>query len=139
VSEPALTGGCGCGAVRFEISEPLVSARYCHCTRCQRRTGTSASASASVVPGSFRVVQGEDRMRAWKPEDGHEKWFCGDCGSALYTVNPHDRSQLGVRLGAVDGDPGVRPSVHQFVAYAAPWEQIPDDGLPRYPERRPPD
>jgi hypothetical protein len=139
VSEPALTGGCGCGAVRFEISEPLVSARYCHCTRCQRRTGTSASASASVVPGSFRVVQGEDRIRAWKPEDGHEKWFCGDCGSALYTVNPHDRSQLGVRLGAVDGDPGVRPSVHQFVAYAAPWEQIPDDGLPRYPERRPPD
>ena len=139
MSEPALTGGCGCGAVRFEISEPLVSARYCHCTRCQRRTGTSASASASVVPGSFRVVQGEDRIRAWKPEDGHEKWFCGDCGSALYTVNPHDRSQLGVRLGAVDGDPGVRPSVHQFVAYAAPWERIPDDGLPRYPERRPPD
>jgi hypothetical protein len=139
VSEPALTGGCGCGAVRFEISEPLISARYCHCTRCQRRTGTSASASASVVPGSFRVVQGEDRMRAWKPEDGHEKWFCGDCGSALYTINPHDRSQLGVRLGAIDGDPGVRPSVRQFVAYAAPWEQIPDDGLPRYPERRPPD
>jgi hypothetical protein len=139
VSGPALTGGCGCGAVRFEISEPLISARYCHCTRCQRRTGTSSSASASVVPGSFRVVQGEDRMRAWKPEDGHEKWFCGDCGSALYTVNPHDRSQLAVRLGALDGDPGVRPGVRQFVAYAAPWEQIPDDGLPRYPERRPPD
>ncbi len=139
MSGPALTGGCGCGAVRFEISEPLISARYCHCTRCQRRTGTSSSASASVVPGSFRVVQGKDRMRAWKPEDGHEKWFCGDCGSALYTVNPHDRSQLAVRLGALDGDPGVRPGVRQFVAYAAPWEQIPDDGLPRYPERRPPD
>ena len=136
---PALTGGCGCGAVRFEIAEPLVSARYCHCTRCQRRTGTAASASAAVVPGSFRVVEGEDRLRAWKPEDGHEKWFCGDCGSALYTVNPADRSQLGVRLGAIDGDPGVRPTVRQFVAYAAPWEELPDDGLPRYPERRPPD
>jgi hypothetical protein len=91
------------------------------------------------VPGSFRVTQGEDRLSAWKPEDGHEKWFCGDCGSALYTVNPADRSQLGVRLGAIDGDPGVRPAVHQFVAYAAPWEEIPDDGLPRYPERRPAD
>ena len=135
----ALTGGCGCGAVRFEISEPLISARYCHCTRCQRRTGTAASASAAVVPGSFRVIQGEDRLSSWKPEDGHEKWFCGDCGSALYTVNPADRSQLGVRLGAIDGDPGIRPSVRQFVAYAAPWEEIPDDGLPRYPERRPAD
>ena len=40
-----------------------------------------------------------------------------------------------MRVGALDQDPGVRPSVHQFVDYAAPWEPIPDDGLPRYPER----
>ena len=38
--------------------------------------------------------------------------------------------------GAFDGDPGIRPSVRQFVAYAAPWEAIPDDGLPRHPESR---
>jgi hypothetical protein len=42
-----------------------------------------------------------------------------------------------VRMGAFDADPGIRPSYHQFVAYAAEWEEIPDDGLPRYPERRP--
>ena len=41
-----------------------------------------------------------------------------------------------MRLGAFDGDPGVRPRAHQFVAYAAPWEPIPDDGLPRFPEQR---
>jgi hypothetical protein len=39
--------------------------------------------------------------------------------------------------GAVDGDPGIRPESHAFVAYAASWEPIPDDGLPRYPEARP--
>jgi hypothetical protein len=44
---------------------------------------------------------------------------------------------MAVRMGAFDGDPGVRPSFRQFVAYAAPWEPIPDDGLPRYPERPP--
>jgi hypothetical protein len=125
--------------VRFEISEPLVSARYCHCTRCQHRTGTAASASGAVVPGSFHVVQGEDRLRAWKPEGGAEKWFCGECGSALFTRDPEDPERIGVRLGAIEGDPGVRPSARQFVAYAAPWEAIPDDGLPRYAERRPPD
>jgi hypothetical protein len=133
-----ITGGCGCGAVRFEITEPLVSARYCHCTRCQHRTGTAASASAAVAPGSFRIVQGEDRIRAWAPDGGHEKWFCGDCGSALFTRDPEDHSRLGVRLGAINGDPGVRPSTRQFVAYAAAWEPIPEDGLPRYPEQRPP-
>jgi hypothetical protein len=136
-TEAVLTGGCNCGAVRFEITEPLVSAQYCHCTRCQRRTGTAASASAAVVPGSFRVVQGEDRLKAWKPEDGAEKWFCGDCGSAMFSRSPKDPSRIGVRLGAIDGDPGIRPARRQFVAFAAPWEPIPDDGLPRHPESRP--
>jgi len=129
-----LTGGCNCGAVRFEVSEPFVTATYCHCTRCQRRTGTAASANARTAPGSFRIVQGEDRVRAWRPESGAAKYFCGDCGSALFSATDDDPPAIGVRLGAVDGDPGVRPSVHQFVAYAATWEEIPDDGLPRYPE-----
>jgi hypothetical protein len=131
-----LTGGCACGAVRFEVTAPLVSAMYCHCTRCQRRTGTAASTNGLTEPGSFRVVQGEDRLRAWKPEGGAEKWFCGDCGSALFSRVPGDLPAIGVRLGALDTDPGIRPSAHQFVAYAAPWEAIPDDGLPRFPERR---
>jgi len=48
MSSPALTGHCGCGAVTFEISEPLMGAAYCHCTRCQRRTGTASSAQAYV-------------------------------------------------------------------------------------------
>ena len=48
----------------------------------------------------------------------------------------HDPPRMAVRFGAFDGDPGVRPSHRQFVAYAAPWEPIPDDGLPRFSERR---
>ncbi len=130
---PPLTGGCNCGAVRFEISEPLVGAGYCHCRRCQRRSGTAASANAQVVPGSFHVTQGEDRLRAWRPEDGFEKWFCGECGSSMFSRHPTKPDIVGVRLGVFDDDPGVRPSRRQFVAYAAPWEPILDD-LPRFPE-----
>ena len=129
-----LTGGCGCGAVRFEISEPLVSADYCHCTRCQRRSGTAASANAKPAPGSFRIVKGEAQLRAWRPEGGFEKYFCGECGSAVFSRHPDDPDRMSVRLGGFDSDPGIRPSVRQFVAYAAPWEPIPDDGLARYPE-----
>ena len=52
-------------------------------------------------------------------------------------VEPRSRiDDLGVRLGSFDADPGVRPSFRQYVAYAASWEPIPDDGLPRFPERR---
>ena len=105
-----LTGSCLCGQVRFEVTEPPVSASYCHCTRCQKRTGTAASPQA----------------------------FCSACGTALWSVNPHTNEVSGVRMSAFDDDPGVRPSYRQFVDYAAEWEQIPDDGLPRYPEGIPP-
>jgi hypothetical protein len=138
-SDPSLplTGGCGCGAVRFEVSEPLVAAVYCHCKRCQRRTGSAFAASARVEPGSFRIVSGEQLVATWAPEEGFEKAFCSACGSALYAQSPQDRDVLAVRLGAFDGDPGIRPRAHQFVDYAAAWEPIPDDGLPRFPERVP--
>jgi hypothetical protein len=130
-----LTGGCLCGGVRFRVDAPLVVATYCHCTRCQRRTGTAASAQARIQPGSLTVTRGEELIRSYAPPDGFPKLFCGACGSALWSQSPDDPELLSVRLGAFDGDPGIRPSLHQFVAYAAPWESIPDDGLPRYDER----
>jgi hypothetical protein len=136
--EPAATGGCGCGAVRWELSEPPTGASYCHCTRCQRRTGTAVSAGAKIVPGSFRVTRGEELIRAWHPGEGFEKHFCGECGSALFSRHPTDPDRVSPRLGSFDGDPGVRPESRQFTDYAAPWEPVPDDGLPRYGERRPP-
>src|ERR1700759_1576041 len=97
----SLTGGCGCGAVRFELTAPLVSATYCHCTRCQRRTGTGASANGRVAPGTFRIVAGEDRLRAWRPEDGAEKWVCGDCGSALFSSTGGAGPPIGGGVGGV--------------------------------------
>jgi hypothetical protein len=134
VTDFQLTGGCNCGAVRFEVTGPLVIASYCHCRRCQRRSGAAASANAHPSPDTFRIVAGDDRLRVWKPDAGGEKWFCGDCGSSLFGRNPAHADPIGVRMGAFDGDPRIRPSVRQFVTYAAPWEPIPDDGLPCYPE-----
>lgn len=134
-----LTGGCLCGGVRFELSEPLVVATYCHCTRCQRRTGSAAAASARMAPGSLTVTAGAELVTAYVPAEGFAKDFCGRCGSALWARHPDDPEVRMIRLGTFDDDPGIRPSARQFVAYAATWEPIPDDGLPRYPERRPPD
>ena len=126
-----------CGGVRFEIAEPLVEAHYCHCTRCQRRTGTAYSVSALVTPGSLRITRGQELVRSWAPPEGWVKSFCSECGSQLYSTQADDPDVIGVRMGALDGDPGIRPSAHQFTDHAAPWEPIPDDGLPRFPERMP--
>ena len=138
MSDQPITGGCLCGSVRFEITETPFDAGYCHCTRCQRRTGTAASAQARIVAGSLQITSGEELIRAYEPEDGFPKAFCSACGSALWSVSPESGQPISVRMGAFDDDPGIRPSAHQFVAYAASWEAIADDGLPRHPERLPP-
>jgi hypothetical protein len=97
----------------------------------------AAGASARPAPGTFRILSGEGQLREWTPPDGWEKWFCRDCGSHLFSRNPDNPEQVGIRMGAFDEDPGVRPSYRQFVSSAAPWEPIPDDGLARYPEWAP--
>jgi hypothetical protein len=119
------------------VTEPLLRASYCHCTRCQRRSGTAASAQARVATGALRILSGEDLIRAWQPDRGFAKEFCSVCGSQLWSRDPDDTEVFSVRLGAFDSDPGIRPQLRQFVAYAAPWEEIPEDGLPRYDERPP--
>ena len=131
-----LTGGCLCGGVRYEVTAPPLSVGYCHCTRCQRRTGTAASAQARLAPGSFRITRGEELVREYAPPDGFHKCFCSNCGGALWSKDPEAGEVMSVRLGTFDGDPSLRPTFRTFVTYAAAWEPIPDDELERYPEGR---
>jgi hypothetical protein len=138
VSDPTLTGGCLCGGVRFELSAPPLSAGYCHCTRCQRRTGTASSAQARIGGRALSVLQGAELLKSWRPpEGGAEKIFCRECGAHMFSRNPRDERQMSVRMGAFDDDPGIRPSSRAFVDYAAAWEPIPDDGLERFAEGKP--
>jgi hypothetical protein len=135
---PSTTGGCLCGGVRFELSEPAKVAYYCHCTRCQRRTGTGSSAQARIDGATFRLLKGNELVKCWRhPDGGFEKCFCRECGAHVFSRNPDDPSQMSVRMGAFDDDPGVRPSGRMYVAYTASWEPIPDDGLERFEEASP--
>ena len=94
MSELPLTGGCNCGAVRFEITEAPASASYCHCRRCQRRGGAAASPNIQPVPGSFRVTAGEDRLRAWTPDTGFER------GSAASAARASSAAAQTIRSGS---------------------------------------
>ena len=126
-----VTGSCACGAVRFEVTKPFETAGYCHCRRCQRRSGVPWSLNAMVAPDALRVVAGADAVRTWRPEGGFPKSFCAHCGGHLWSGDA-DTPMVGIRLGAVDGDPGIRPQWHQWLESAPDWEAIPDDGLPRF-------
>lgn len=128
-----MTGGCLCGGVRFEIARPALGASYCHCTRCQGRTGSAASAQAQVDGLGFRILTGDHLVQEWRhPDGGYFKAFCRNCGAHLFSRSPDTPGHMAVRMSAFDGDPGVRPTVRSHVASACDWEPIPEDGLQRY-------
>ena len=131
-----LGGGCLCGAVRFELTAPFTSAGYCHCTHCQKRTGTGSSANGRVPQSGFALVQGAEQLCSFQPPEGVPKLFCATCGGHLFSGDPLTDEEVAVRLGALDGDPGIRPQYRQFVDSAAVWETIPEDGLTRHPRSR---
>ena len=86
----------------------------------------------------FRLISGEELIRVYRPaEDAGVKAFCTQCGSSLFGRTWPDGPEISVRLGALDGDPGIRPQFHTYVESRAPWEVLPDDGLPRYPDEPP--
>jgi hypothetical protein len=132
----ALNGSCTCGGVKFEVRAPFKTAGYCHCTRCQRRTGTAWSLNGFVDVDGFALVEGAELVRSYRPPTGFPKAFCSNCGGHLFAGDIEGGGILAVRLGTVHGDPGVRPRWHQFVESAPDWEPLPEDGLPRYPGLR---
>lgn len=130
MSDLPITGGCNCGAVRFEITEAPVYSYYCHCTRCQRRSGAGAAPGIISPPGSFKLLQGEDALTKWSAGDGFDKWFCSVCGSHTHASSPDNPELVSVRMGVLDGDPGIRPGSRHFTDSAAGWEPVDEgDGL----------
>jgi hypothetical protein len=134
--EAPLTGSCACGAVRFEVTAPFNTAGYCHCKRCQRRSGALWTLNAMVDVDAFRIVEGADAVSTWRPPDGLPKSYCAHCGGHLFSGDPGSAAAVGIRLGAIDGDPGIRPRWRQWLESAPDWEPIPDDRLPRFARKR---
>ncbi len=132
-----VTGSCLCGGVRFEVTSPFRRASHCHCSRCRKHSGTFGLAQGRVPREGFRMLQGDELVRVYRPDGGMAKAFCSVCGSSLFGGTWPDGPEVSIRLGVLDDDPGIGPQYHSQTASAAPWETLPDDGLPRYPAAAP--
>lgn len=127
-----IRGGCLCGEVRFEITGPMTGAAHCHCSMCRKAHGAAFGTYAAVKAADFRLVSGEDRITRYRSSPGVSRTFCSRCGSSLQWLKDSKPDVVEIALGVIDGDPGVRPSCHIFVASKAPWYDI-TDSLPQHP------
>ena len=128
-----ITGGCACGAIRYECTEGPMEMFCCHCRECQRASGGAYSPAMLFPVTAFKITQGTPKYHDRPSEAGgqHTRGFCPDCGSRLFgAVNP-TFPFIGVVASSLD-DPSIfKPAYHIFTADAQPWD-IMDAALPKH-------
>jgi hypothetical protein len=122
-------GACLCGQVQYEVAE-TESMGVCHCTRCQRWTGSSLT-GVVVKKENFKLTGGADTISRYESEFAPRN-FCGHCGSSIYD----DLGEVYFVAAGLMRELDLKPSFHLQVAYKAPWEVIGDDA-PQYDENPP--
>jgi hypothetical protein len=126
-----LTGGCTCGAVRYEVTAMPLLLYACHCTECQRRSGSAFALNMPVATESFRIVKGTPKgwRNAGQSGPATTAWFCGDCGGRVYGEWSGRPESKTIRAGTLDDTSWLRPAAHFFMRSAQPWESISEDAL----------
>ena len=123
-----LVGGCQCGRVRYEISQPPLMVYNCHCTNCQAIGGGAFSTPLTVMEAGFRFTAGEPRTFEWASDAGNRRfgWFCGDCGSRIAHGQVPSAGVLSVRGGTLDDTSWVEPVGDIWTRSAQPWVSFGD-------------
>ncbi|HEU4429844.1 MAG TPA: GFA family protein [Myxococcota bacterium] len=124
-----LTGGCACGALRYEARGAAANLCFCHCASCRRATGASPVAWGTFARERFRVVRGALALRRSSPPV--ERGFCAACGTALTYAHAARPSEIDVTLASLDEPAALRPACHIWVSDRIAWAPL-ADGLPQY-------
>jgi len=131
-----MTGGCMCGAVRYELKSAPFDCGWCHCRTCQLSSGTPAQAFASIKRGDWVVTSGADLLRSVRSSSFGQRSFCAQCGTPLYVTVQHQPETLDFSVVTLDDPTAVPPEFHIFWGSRIDWFN-PDDDLPKYDKFRP--
>jgi hypothetical protein len=128
------TGQCLCGALRFRVDEEPYTVYACHCSDCQRRTGSAFGLSMIVRREAVTLLQGTPSPYSARLADGRTKsgQLCPQCGSRVWG-EPKNPAVLVVQAGLLDSPHGLAPVAHQWMSEAQPWVLLPEN-VPRYEE-----
>jgi len=130
----AFTGGCLCGAVRYEIRRRYLNAMHCHCGMCRKAHGTAFSTHALARPDQIIWVLGRDQLVPYESSPGAYREFCRRCGTHVLVHGQSGADVLGIPAGTLDGNPPLTVLGHMYCVSAVSWYRSSDDGLPRHPE-----
>lgn len=110
------TGGCQCGAVRFEVSGPLGQASVCHCRMCQKAFGNVFAPLVSIPEGALTWTKAEPKR--FQSSNFVLRGFCPECGTPLTYEAPDGQA---IAIGAFDHPERIAPDIQFGVEMRIPW------------------
>jgi hypothetical protein len=128
-----LTGGCYCGAIRYEAAGPAVNQSICHCTMCRGTTGAPCVAWFSVPSQGFQLLGGEPT--AYRSSEHATRTFCPTCGTQITFADDASPEEIDIATCTLDRPAEMPPQQHIFTRSRLPWLSL-TDGLPHYPGSR---
>jgi hypothetical protein len=119
------SGGCACGAVRYECSAEPAMAFNCHCRDCQRASGSAYASGMLVSADAFRFTKGSPKYHAATSDSGRAvgRGFCADCGSPVVATQAGFPIYI-VYAASLDDPSWHRPTMEIFTSSAQPWDQL---------------
>ncbi|MCY1079340.1 GFA family protein [Archangium lansingense] len=133
------TGGCACGAIRYESSAAPLAVLNCHCRDCQRSSGTGFTTVAIVPTDSLRLLQGTPKRHLSTAESGNEvrREFCAECGTPLFAGGGIPAQFIAIKVGSLDDPSWCAPMLDIWTQSAQPWDLM-NHSLPKFPKNIPP-
>jgi hypothetical protein len=128
-----ITGSCHCRTVQFQISGEMEGVMHCHCETCQKLNGTVYGSTGFVSTDRFTVTAGQSALTGYESSPGKKRFFCSKCGAPIHALAQANPGKIGVRVGAIDGDPGIRSRAHIWMSHHPAWYENETD-LPSYAE-----
>ena len=128
----SITGQCLCGAITYELLNPPAMAGVCHCKNCQRQAGSAFSTLAGVAKSDFVLKSGEMKLYSDSDTDSGntvERYFCGDCGSPIYSAVPGSPDVFFLKTGTMDDTTDFEPQFHVWCSTKQNWVDL-ADGVP---------
>lgn len=123
------SGGCLCGAVRFEAKGEPLGSSHCHCEMCRRASGAPVVTFISFEADKIAWTKGKPQI--YKSSSFASRGFCPNCGSQLTFQFDAKPGRLSLNVGCLDDPEQAHPSLHLFAQEAISWLKM-EDGLPRH-------
>ena len=131
-----LSGGCLCGAVRYELQSEPYDCGWCHCRTCQLNSGAPAMVFATVPAGDLVWTKGGGKVRSVASSSFGHREFCSDCGTPFLMKVDHQPETVDFSVATLDKPEAIEPTFHIFYGSRIGWFH-PGDDLPRHEKFRP--